>query len=140
MAKEPDAGRVAGARWLVDGMNLIASRPDGWWRDRPAAMDALVERLDAFAAATGDRVAIVFDAGPVAAARAVEVAIAIRRGRDAADDEIARRVAADADPASLVVVTSDRALAARVRAAGAEVLGASAFRRRLGDAPAGPGR
>ena len=54
-----------------------------------------------------------------------------RRGRDAADDEIARRVEADADPAGLTVVTSDATLAARVRRAGAHAEGAGAFRRRL---------
>lgn len=122
-------------RWLIDGMNVIGARPDGWWRDRPAAMRALVERLSAFAAATGDPVAVVFDAGPAAAAEGVEVALARRRGRDAADDEIAHRVAADAEPGSLRVVTSDRALAERVRAAGAEVEGASGFRRRLDALP-----
>ena len=25
-------------RWLVDGMNVIGSRPDGWWKDRDSAM------------------------------------------------------------------------------------------------------
>jgi uncharacterized protein YaiI (UPF0178 family) len=60
------------------------------------------------------------------------VAIAPRRGRDAADDEIARRVAADPDPRSIRVVTSDAALAGRAREHGAEVEGAGSFRRRLG--------
>jgi uncharacterized protein YaiI (UPF0178 family) len=59
------------------------------------------------------------------------VILAPRRGRDAADDEIARLVAADDDPGSLRVVTSDAALAARVRGLGASVEGAGAFRRRL---------
>ena len=122
---------MAGGRWLVDGMNVIGARPDGWWRNRPAAMQALVERLAAFAAATGDAVAVVFDAGPVVERSGLEVALAGRRGRDAADEEIARRVAADADPGSLQVVTSDRALAAQVRAGGARVVGSGDFRRRL---------
>ena len=60
------------------------------------------------------------------------MAIAPRRGRDAADDEIARRVAADPDPGSIRVVTSDAALAGRAREHGASVEGAGAFRRRLG--------
>ena len=29
-------------RWIVDGMNVIGSRPTGWWRDRPGAMRGLV--------------------------------------------------------------------------------------------------
>ena len=36
-------------RWLVDGMNVIGSRPDGWWRDRTAAMRRLTGELDALA-------------------------------------------------------------------------------------------
>jgi hypothetical protein len=28
---------------IVDGNNVIGSRPDGWWRDRPAATRRLVE-------------------------------------------------------------------------------------------------
>jgi predicted RNA-binding protein with PIN domain len=120
------------ARWLVDGMNVVGSRPDGWWRDRPAAMRALSERLAAFARESGDPVAVVFDGRPFdLAVPPVEVSFASARGPDAADDEIARRVAADAAPQELTVVTSDRALADRVREHGAEVVGAGPFRRRL---------
>ena len=57
----------------------------------------------------------------------VLVAYATRRGRDAADDRIVAEVERDRDPASLVVVTSDRALAERVRALGATVEGAGAL-------------
>jgi predicted RNA-binding protein with PIN domain len=121
-------------RWLVDGMNVIGTRPDGWWRDRAGAMARLTSDLDAWASARpGDAVAVVFDGRPRelgAPPTRVDVGFA-PGGRNAADDEIARRVAADADPASLTVVTSDRELAARVRAAGAAVEGARAFRARL---------
>jgi predicted RNA-binding protein with PIN domain len=124
-------------RWLVDGMNVIGSRPDGWWRDRTGAMRRLVDELEAFAAATGDEVRVALDGHErdVGAPRHVEVAFA-PGGRDAADHEIARLAAADPDPASLAVVTSDRELVARVEAAGATVVGARTFRARL-DAAAG---
>jgi predicted RNA-binding protein with PIN domain len=119
-------------RWLVDAMNVIGSRPDGWWKDRRGAMRRLAEQL-AELAATGDEVAVVFDGrefnDPPAAA-GVEVEFA-PGGRNAADHRIAERVEADPDPGSLRVVTSDRELAERVRAAGAEVEGSSGFRRRL---------
>jgi predicted RNA-binding protein with PIN domain len=131
------------ARWLVDGMNVVGSRPDGWWRDRDGAMRRLVAALDAFAAATGEPVAVVFDGRPrtIESAR-VDVRFAARRGPNAADDDIAALAAADGDPASLRVVTSDAALAGRVTAAGATVLGAGAFRRALDEAQedAGGGR
>jgi predicted RNA-binding protein with PIN domain len=119
-------------KWLVDGMNVVGSRPDGWWRDRPGAMKALAQKLATFAEAEDEPVAVVFDGRPfdVDAGR-VEVSFAPTRGPNAADDEIARMVAADAEPAGIVVVTSDRNLADRVRVHGAEVMSAGAFRRRL---------
>ncbi len=120
-------------RWIVDGMNVIGTRPDGWWRDRAGAMARLAADLDAWARERpGDAVAVVFDGRPrgVGAPGHIDVGFA-PGGRNAADDEIARRVAADPDPASLRVVTSDRELVARVRAMGAAVEGARAFRARL---------
>ena len=119
-------------RWIVDGMNVVGSRPDGWWRDRKAAMERLSESLAAFAAETEQPLTVVFDGQPFDLSEPpVEVVFASTRGPDAADHDIARLVQQDADPASITVVTSDRDLAARVRAAGANVLGASQFRRRL---------
>ena len=119
-------------RWLVDGMNVVGSIPDGWWRDRHGAMARLVGRLAKLRSQSGEEVTVVFDGRPSELdAGAVDVAFAPTRGRDAADDEIARRVAADADPAGLTVVTSDRALAERVRREGAEVVSAGSFLRRL---------
>ena len=121
-------------RWLVDGMNVIGARPDGWWRDRRGAMRSLVERLEEFAAG-GEEVAVLFDGRPFEIEpRSVEVAFASSRGPNAADRDIAERVEADADPGTITVVTSDQQLAERVRAAGASVTGAGGFRRRLENA------
>lgn len=111
-------------RWVVDGMNVIGSRPDRWWRDRPGAMRALVERLAAF----GEPVTVVFDGRPPDLAPAHPAAGVEVRFAGVADDEIAALVAADPDPAGLCVVTSDSELAARVRAHGARVEGAGRFR------------
>jgi uncharacterized protein YaiI (UPF0178 family) len=114
-------------------MNVIGTRPDGWWRDRDGAVRRLIDELREFAE-RGEPVTVVLDAGPpeLAGVRGpLEVVLAPRRGRDAADDEIARRVEADDDPGSLRVATSDAALAARVRKLGATVEGAGTFRRRL---------
>jgi len=121
-------------RWLVDASNVIGSKPDGWWRDRDGAAQRLLDALRAFAGDEDD-VVVVLDAGPAEWAGRdgpLTVAIAPRRGRDAADDEIARLLDADDDPASIRVVTSDATLAERARARGAEVVGAGAFRRQLG--------
>jgi hypothetical protein len=128
-------------RWLVDGTNVVGSRPDGWWRDRPGAFWRLVEALGGLAA-RGDEVTVVFDGRPAEGLAAgdhggVAVRWAERRGRDAADDTVVALVEADPEPGSRVVVTSDRGLASRVAPLGAPVEGAGGFRRRLEDL--GPG-
>lgn len=113
-------------RWLVDGTNVVGSRPDGWWRDRPAAFARLVGRL-ASLVARGDEVTVVFDGEAPAdlaegAQRGVAVRWARRRGPDAADDRIVELVEADGDTSDLTVVTSDRALGERVEALDAKVV------------------
>jgi len=120
-------------RWLIDLSNVLGARPDGWWRDREGATQRLLARLEAFAATEAELTVVLDDGAPgLAGTRGrMRVVIAPRRGRDAADEEIARRVAGDPAPETLRVATSDAALARRVRAAGAEVEGAGAFRRRL---------
>jgi predicted RNA-binding protein with PIN domain len=122
-------------RWLVDGMNVVGSRPDGWWRDRPGAMAALAARLSAFAGDRGEEVTVVFDGRPrdLGPTPGLDVRFAPAPGRDAADAVIARLAGEDPDPAGLAVVTSDGALAERVRATGAQVHGAGAFRATLDD-------
>ena len=70
----------------------------------------------------------------------VAVLYARRGGPDAADDRLVELVDADAAPARLGVVTSDRRLAARVRALGAGVVGASALLARLDELDGTPRR
>jgi predicted RNA-binding protein with PIN domain len=120
------------SRFVVDGMNVIGSRPTGWWRDRPGAMRGLVEELREFAAREGHDVTVVFDGRPFELeGDGVDVVFATRRGPNAADDDIAALVERDEQPGELSVVTSDADLARRVRDAGAAVVGAGEFRRRL---------
>lgn len=120
-------------RWVVDAMNVIGTRPDGWWRDRDAAMARLVDRLERHVAASGDEVTVVFERKPGGGLRSslVEIAYATTRGPDAADFEIVRIVEADPAPRSITVVTSDRWLGDRVSAAGAAVFAAAPFRDRI---------
>lgn len=130
-------------RLVIDAMNVIGSRPTGWWRDRAGATRRLVARAEALAG-TGEvaEVTVVVDGRPVdglpeGRRGALRLLYAPRRGRNAADDRIVELVGADAEPGSLCVVTSDRQLAARVRALGASVAGAGALLQKL-DALAGP--
>jgi uncharacterized protein YaiI (UPF0178 family) len=115
--------------WFIDAMNVIGSRPDGWWRDRDGAVRRLIAEVAEWAE---EPVTVVLDSGPddvLGKAGAVTVIRASRRGRDAADDEIVSLV----EPGDRVT-TSDATLAARVRERGGEVEGAGAFLRRLGSA------
>lgn len=124
------------AHFVVDGMNVFGSRPDGWWRDRDGAVRRLAEDLRAVAA-RGGTVTVVFDGTelpdlPEGEHGGVVVFYAGRRGRDGADDRIVELVAAEPDPGHVTVVTSDRGLADRVSALGAGVRGAGGFLAELG--------
>lgn len=110
---------------VVDGANVVGSRPDGWWRDRAGA----AQRLHAAIAAADlgyDMVVLVLEG-------------AARRGRPAGgegglhtvhapgsgDDTIVDLVHERAGRDDVVVVTADRALRDRVLAAGGSVTGPS---------------
>jgi predicted RNA-binding protein with PIN domain len=122
---------VENERWIVDGMNVIGSKPDGWWRDRQGAMRRLAERLAGWA--EGREVTLVFDGRPFELdVEGVRVEFATRRGPNAADDDIVRLVESDHDPSGLRVVTSDRELSRRMRDLGAEVVSSGTFRAEAG--------
>ena len=120
-------------RWLIDGMNVIGTRPDAWWKDRDAAMLRLVDLLERWVAAGGDHVTVVFERPPRPPIRSsvIEVRHAPKPKANAADDEIIRLLGEEPDPAAVRVVTSDRWLADRASSMGATVEGAQSFRNRL---------
>ncbi len=120
-------------RWIVDGMNVIGTRPDAWWKDRDAAMLRLVDLLERWAAAGGEDVTVVFERPPSPPIRStlVDVRHAPKPKANAADEEIIRLLRADPEPAQIRVVTSDRALTDLAWAAGATVEGAQSFRIRI---------
>jgi predicted RNA-binding protein with PIN domain len=121
-------------RWIVDGMNVIGSRPDGWWKDRGRAMAMLVENLDRWAVGLledqADAVTVVFERPPKApiTSSVIDIAHAPRAAANSADDEIVRMVQADIRPDNVRVVTSDRTLVDRVQSLGASVFPAEKFR------------
>jgi predicted RNA-binding protein with PIN domain len=92
----------------------------------------LARCLAAWQAAEGVEATVVFDGRPPPGLEEFDlggVAVAFAGKGRAADDEIVRRVGTDPRAGSLKVVTSDRPLAERVRAAGAgEIVGAGRFR------------
>lgn len=107
---------------LVDAANVVGSRPDGWWRDRAGAAARLVDRLAALpgtevAGVVVDRVVVVLE-GQARAGAAPTAAGPVRvvHAAGSGDDALAARC----EP-GVLLVTADRGLAARARAAGADV-------------------
>ena len=119
-----EAVRDAASILVVDGNNVIGAVPDGWWRDRPAAVRRLLGRLQCL----GKPATLVLDVAqpdlPEGDHDGITVRYASRRGRDAADDLI-REIVSEVPDAT--VVTSDRALRGDVEAAGATVIGSGTF-------------
>jgi predicted RNA-binding protein with PIN domain len=140
VSEAPRARSRAGRRkrWVVDGMNVIGSRLDRWWNDPDRAVRRFIDELADYAEATRDEVIVVFDRRPQDVTTGmhgpIEVMFASRTGRNAADHEIAELVAGAESPETITVVTSDRALADRVKQRGARVAPAGSFRRRMDDA------
>ncbi|MFF0911497.1 NUDIX domain-containing protein [Microbacterium enclense] len=120
----------------VDVANVMGSVPDGWWKDRSGAAERLLTRLSALAVSGIDATALGLAATrwfpSVTAvlegeAKAVDLRtdpVRVVRAPGSGDDAIVDAVR-DLGPSwhPVVVVTSDRGLAARVEALGATVHG-----------------
>ncbi|MGW9197088.1 hypothetical protein [Micromonospora chersina] len=112
---------------IVDGANVVGSRPDGWWRDRAGAAARLRDALAPLAEAGVPpelpppvEVVLVVEG----AARNVPAVpgVAVVSAPGSGDDTIVELVAA-APGRRRAVVTADRELRDRVGALGAEVYG-----------------
>ena len=122
---------------VVDGANVVGSRPDGWWRDRPAAAQRLLAGLirlstTGSAAPEGQHsgqadLVLVLEGGARAAAEAGVVdGVRIVHAPGSGDDEIVAVVAAAgaADTTRpITVITADRGLRERVESQGATTVG-----------------
>lgn len=112
---------------LVDAANVVGSRPDGWWRDRPGAARGLVERVRAASAAgrLGDLVVVVVEGQARRGVRTgmVDDVLVLHAG-GSGDDTLAA-VAADAAEGGggVLLVSADRELRRRVEATGGDVTG-----------------
>jgi len=111
---------------VVDGANVVGSKPDGWWRDRAGAAGRLHGRL-AVADTSYDVIVLVLEG---------QAKAGVPRGRDghlqtvhAAKDGDATIVvetgAARERGDDVVVITADRGLAQRVEALGARIMSPS---------------
>ena len=132
---------------VVDAANVIGSRPDGWWRDRPGAARRLAGRLVAALGADDDgllarglgrpadqplRLHLVLEGAarvpdPPTHAR-LDVVLAPADGDTAIVELTGNLVDAGEQ---VVIVTADRGLRARVEAVGATVVGPGTLLRAL---------
>ena len=125
--------------YLVDGNNVMAQRV-GWHRDKQKARRRLMDELAQFALLKRVRVMVVFDGAPEqhfadgASYKGVRVFYSLR-GSDA-DERIKQMVEGARERSTLLVVTSDRALADYVRRCGARVVRSGEFRKKMEDAAA----
>jgi uncharacterized protein YaiI (UPF0178 family) len=108
---------------VIDAANVIGSRPTGWWRDRAGAARSFAERVRA--TVTSGRldppVTLVLEGRARAGVDESDVdGVEVVHARGEGDDTI---VAIAEAHRGAVVVTADRRLADRVRAADAEVVG-----------------
>jgi rRNA-processing protein FCF1 len=108
---------------VVDAANVIGSRPDGWWRDRPGAARKLVERIRAATAAgrLPEPVVVVLEGAARAGVGGTVDGVEVVHAPGSGDDMIVSTVAHSTEP--VMVVTSDRGLRRRVESLGADVAG-----------------
>ncbi|GAC1358510.1 MAG: hypothetical protein NVSMB4_17880 [Acidimicrobiales bacterium] len=121
---------------VIDAANVIGSRPDGWWRDRPGAARTFTERVRAAVTAGELRAPVTVVLEGLARAGADQAAVdgvEVVHAPGEGDDTIAAIAGAHRD---VVVVTADRGLAARVRAVDAAVVGPRWLLDRLVDSSA----
>ncbi len=108
---------------MVDGANVVGSRPDGWWRDRPGAAARLHGRL-AVADTSYDEIVLVLEG---------QAKAGVPRGRDghlrtvhaSRDGDAAivtEAAAARGRGEDVVVISADRALRQRVEALGCRTM------------------
>ena len=102
---------------MVDGANVVGSRPDGWWRDRAGAATRLAERLVAAldaGALDADRVHLVLEGAARSAVVPEHPRLAVVRAQADGDSAIVDLAAALSG--DVTVVTADRGLRARLTA------------------------
>jgi predicted RNA-binding protein with PIN domain len=111
---------------VVDGANVVGSRPDGWWRDRPGAAARLHGRLSV-ADTSYDEIVLVLEGqakggvprGKDGHLRTVHAA----RDGDATITSEARTLRERGD--DVVVITADRGLRQRVESLGCRTMSPS---------------
>ncbi len=119
---------------VVDGANVMGSRPDGWWRDRAGAARRLREELLGADLAYDEVVLVLEGRARPGAAEGREGRLCTVHAAGSGDDRIVEAVRehrAAGDGRDVYVATADRGLRARVESLGAKVLAPSGLLARL---------
>lgn len=107
---------------VVDGANVVGSRPDGWWHDRPGAARRLHDGL-VHAGLDTDRVVLVLEGKARAGVPAGDNGpVTTRHAPGSGDDEIVA-VCEEHAGDEVTLVSADRGLRARVTTVGASYVG-----------------
>lgn len=115
---------------VVDAANVVGSRPDGWWRDRPGAARRLLDKLSTLAQKLPEpaEIVVVLEGAAKRAMNdapdlgALRIVLADNSGDDAIVD-VVQAAATDDPQRTITVVTADRGLRERVEAHGATPVG-----------------
>lgn len=108
---------------LIDAANVIGSRPTGWWRDRPGAARAFVERVRG-AVALGrisDPVVVLEGASRGGVGEGTSDGVTVVHAPGRGDDTLIAVIGGHDEPVTLV--SADRELRRRAESLGADVVG-----------------
>jgi hypothetical protein len=111
---------------VIDGANVVGSRPDGWWRDRPAAARRLLATLAGGVPWPGEVVLVLEGAARRGVPAGVVDGVRVVHAPASGDDAMVDMVRAAVPDRQVTVVTADRGLRERVCALGAAIAGPSA--------------
>jgi predicted RNA-binding protein with PIN domain len=115
---------------IVDGANVVGSRPDGWWRDRAGAARRLQEQLLAAVLPYGEIVLILEGKARQGIPAGQDGHLRTVHAPGSGDDAIVEAVIAEVeigDGRDVTVATADRVLRDRVKAAGARSVSPSSL-------------
>jgi predicted RNA-binding protein with PIN domain len=119
-------GRGVARVLVVDGANVVGSRPDGWWKDRSGAARRLHERLLTADLSYADVVLVLEGAAKSGVRAGRDGHVRIVHARASGDDEIVSQARAAHERGDLAtVITADRMLQSRVSAVGATTMSPS---------------
>jgi hypothetical protein len=119
---------------LIDAANVIGSRPNGWWRDRPGAARTFVSRVRSAVAdgrLVGQTVIVLEGAARAGADESASDGVTVLHAQGSGDDLLV--AVAGKTAGQVTLVSADRGLRQRVESLGADVVGPGWLIDRIGE-------